>query len=125
MWLKIKPLTKYIWGILCPLPLNRKINGISEYLKSILETLKGLQRKIYPVFSIMYNVPTRLYDFVRAYLLNKEKHFAQLVCARLFKWLSKFPSASYFLPNKNHTCGTSTCTVVTVYVHATLIARKL
>ncbi len=84
MWLKIKPLTKHIWGILCPLPLNSKINGISEYPKSILETLKGLQRKTYPVFSIMYNVPTILTS-VRAYFINKEKDFAQLVCARLFK----------------------------------------
>jgi hypothetical protein len=45
MWLKIKPLKKHIWGILCPLLSTTKRNGISEYPKSILETLKGLQRK--------------------------------------------------------------------------------
>jgi hypothetical protein len=73
MWLKIKPLTKHSLGILCPLLSATKRNGISEYPKSILETLKGLQRKTYPVFSRMYNVPTILYDFVRACLLKKGK----------------------------------------------------
>jgi hypothetical protein len=46
MWLKIKPLTKHIWGIFMSFALNnQKKWDFSEYPKSILETLKGLQRK--------------------------------------------------------------------------------
>jgi hypothetical protein len=80
--------------------LKSKINGISEYLKSILETLKGLQRKLTSSTSIK---PTT-YDFLSA-CLKTEKLIQSWFVHTFFIVLSQFLSA-YFLPNKNHTCGT-------------------